>query len=69
MATKLDEQQYLLPHEAAQTLRRSERTLARMRAEGKGPRYHKCGARILYPRTSIDEWITHDLIAPVRSGQ
>ena len=68
MATNLKSYEYLLPPEVADLLRCSDRTLARMRAEGRGPRYHKNGARILYPRALIDEWIAQNLITPVRSG-
>ena len=68
MATNSASYEYLLPPEVADLLRCSDRTLARMRAEGRGPRYHKCGARILYPRALIDEWIAQNLITPVRSG-
>jgi hypothetical protein len=41
--------EYLTPPEAGLIVRRSVRTLARMRAEGRGPKYHQEGGRVLYP--------------------
>ena len=59
--------QYLLQSELAKLLRCSDRTVARMRAEGIGPRYHKARGRILYPRPLIDEWIAQNIVTPVRN--
>lgn len=59
--------EYLLTQEAADLLRCSARTLARMRADGSGPRYHKRRNRILYPRALIEEWVAQNTITPVRS--
>jgi hypothetical protein len=57
---------HLTPREAAQHLRRSERTLARMRAEGRGPKYHQEGGRILYPVSGLYEWLERHIIVPPR---
>lgn len=59
---------YLTPKEAAHVLRRSVRTLIRMRAEGRGPKYHKEGGRILYSPMRLQEWLAHHEVAPPRSS-
>ena len=68
VATNSQTHEYLLPPEAADLLRCSDRTLARMRAEGKGPRYYMRGSRILYVRALVDEWLAENIVSPVRSG-
>lgn len=55
---------YLTPPEAAARLKRSVRTLARMRAEGRGPRYHQEGGRVLYPASGIYDWLSTFIILP-----
>lgn len=60
--------EYLTPVEAAQRLKRSVRTLARMRAEGRGPDYHKEGAKVLYPTSAIYEWAARFLKSPPRNA-
>lgn len=42
---------------AAEYLGVSEQTLARMRSEGKGPRYVKLGGRVFYRRTDLEAYI------------
>lgn len=59
--------EYFVPAEAAQRLKRSVRTLARMRAEGRGPDYHKEGAKVLYPSSAIYEWASRYLKCPPRN--
>ena len=59
--------QHLLPQEAARVLKRSVRTLARMRAEGRGPKYHREGGRILYPVSGLSEWLARHWVIPNRS--
>jgi excisionase family DNA binding protein len=49
---------FLTPRELAKLLRRSERTLARWRREGRGPRFTKEGSRILYPRSEVEGWLS-----------
>ena len=68
MATNPAERDYLLPLEVADILRCSDRTLARMRAEGTGPRYHKSRGRILYPRALIHEWVSQNIVTPPRAS-
>lgn len=59
--------EYLTPAEAAHFLRRSPRTLARMRAEGRGPKYHREGGLVLYWRTDLIDWFHLFTITPPRS--
>jgi len=47
--------------EAAAVLRLSDRTLERWRVSGDGPPFVKAGRRVLYPSTSLDEWIASRL--------
>lgn len=54
----------LTPDEAAQKLRRSVRTLARMRAEGRGPNFHREGGRVLYSTVAIADWINANTFSP-----
>lgn len=56
--------EYLTPPEAATRLKRSVRTLARMRAEGRGPRYHQEGGRVLYPVTGVYDWLSRFVVLP-----
>lgn len=60
-----DEDRFLTPPEASAFLRRGVRTLARMRAEGRGPSYHRQGGKILYPLSSLRTWIREGLVVPV----
>jgi len=65
----LDSEQtsYLTPQEAAAHLRRSVRTLARMRASGRGPVFHREGGFILYPESGLQEWLGQHLVTPAKS--
>jgi excisionase family DNA binding protein len=47
---------YLTPHEAAEYLRLSRRTLEKKRIYGGGPRYHKFGRRVFYTLAELDHW-------------
>lgn len=58
---------YLTPSEAARILRRSARTLARMRAEGRGPRYHREGGLVLYLLSDLKDWLLQFTVTPPRS--
>lgn len=45
--------------EAAQDLRVSRSTLAKWRMRGVGPRYHRCGPRLVfYYKDEIEAWLT-----------
>ncbi|WP_407985676.1 helix-turn-helix domain-containing protein [Pontixanthobacter gangjinensis] len=68
MKLKATQDEFLTPFEAALRLRRSVRTLARMRAEGRGPRFHREGGCILYPATGLYEWLEQFMVAPVRGA-
>lgn len=59
--------EYLTPAEAARILRRSPRTLARMRAEGRGPKYHREGGLVLYWLDDLNVWYFQFTVAPPRS--
>jgi predicted DNA-binding transcriptional regulator AlpA len=48
----------LTQREAALATRLSERTLERARLTGTGPRFCKCGRRVLYDLADIEAWIT-----------
>ena len=60
---------YFTPPEAAARLKRSVRTLARMRAEGRGPIYHQEGGRVLYPSIGLYQWLSAFIVLPRRSGK
>jgi predicted DNA-binding transcriptional regulator AlpA len=48
--------------EAAEYVRLSTSTLAKMRLRGDGPRYAKAGPRIVvYERQHLDDWLTNRL--------
>ena len=55
---------YFTPPEAAVRLKRSVRTLARMRAEGRGPTYHQEGGRVLYPSNALYAWLASFIVLP-----
>lgn len=47
--------------EAAEYLRITEDWLAKLRAKGAGPQYHRPGGRIVrYDRTELDKWVRRD---------
>ena len=59
-----DADRFLTPSEAASFVRRSVRTLARMRAEGRGPAYHRQGSKILYSLSALRSWMSIGLVVP-----
>lgn len=46
----------LLPKEVAARLRVHDKTLARWRTTGEGPRFIKHGRKVLYPVVEIEAW-------------
>lgn len=68
MNTKSTFPEYLTPSEAAPHVRRSVRTLARMRAEGIGPKYHRQGGIVLYRLSDLMDWLGHHVVTPPRSA-
>lgn len=69
METRVVVDEHLTPGEAAKHLKCSVRTLVRMRAEGRGPRYHQEGSgRVLYPLSALYEWLAQHMKTPPRSG-
>lgn len=67
MLNQLSSDEYLTPPEAARVLRRSARTLARMRAEGRGPKYHREGGLVLYRADDLKQWFVLHTVTPPRS--
>lgn len=60
------------PPEAEEALvflgtKRTKRTLANMRRAGTGPRYHRVGVRVVYPRRELFEWAQRQLGSLVSS--
>ena len=47
----------LTQREAASTLRLSERTLERLRLQGGGPMFVKCGRAVRYRECDLEAWI------------
>ncbi len=43
--------------DAAKYLGLTESTIAKWRMSGRGPRYIKAGARVLYDRADLDAWL------------
>jgi excisionase family DNA binding protein len=54
---------YLWPAEAAQYLRSSTSTLAKLRVYGGGPDFTRIGKAIRYRRDDLDAWMTSGLVA------
>lgn len=44
--------------EAAEHLRTTPGNLAQLRYQGRGPKYHKAGSKVLYKVEDLDAWIT-----------
>jgi len=49
--------------EAAKLLRLSERTLERLRLQGGGPSYVKCGRSVRYREADIEAWIAQRIVS------
>lgn len=60
---------YVTTKEAARFLRCSERTLVRLRAEGRGPPYIKEGGRILYSIRKLQDWLDGHEVTPPRNDK
>lgn len=60
--------EFLTTAEAARFLRRSPRTLARMRDEGRGPAYHREGGFVLYQQEDLLKWYGQFTVTPPRSA-
>ena len=48
------------PRNSARYLGLSEKTLAIKRCQGNGPKFVRCGGRIYYFMSDLDEWILKD---------
>ena len=58
---------WLTQEELAERWRKSPRTLANYRAQGKGPAYSKMGGKVLYDLQVVEETEKHSRIEPVTS--
>ena len=58
----------LTPREAADYLRKSQRTLIRWRNLGIGPGYVKVCGNIIYRRADLDRYLDAHLVEPVREA-
>ena len=47
----------LTPREAAASLRLGVRTLARLRANGRGPKFINVGRSVRYPVAELEAWV------------
>ena len=56
------------PSEVAPYIHHDDRSLARWRAEGRGPCYIKAGRRILYRKRDLDAWLNERRVTPVRES-
>lgn len=54
----------LTPSEVARDYRVSENTLANWRWAGKGPRFIKAGAKVLYRRSDLEAWLESSTTNP-----
>jgi len=55
--------QLLDQREAARLLRLSERTLERLRLQGGGPLYIKCGRSVRYRAADLETWIAQRVVS------
>ena len=55
--------QLLNQSEAARLLRLSTRTMERMRLQGIGPSYIKCGRSVRYRLDLIEEWVSRRVVS------
>jgi hypothetical protein len=60
----MSDPEFLTPFEFARLRRCSLRTLDRERATGRGCRYVRLGARVLYRRSDIDRYIAENVRGP-----
>ena len=58
---------WLTQEELAERWRKSPRTLANYRAQGKGPAYSKMGGKVLYDLQVVEETENQSRIDPVTS--
>jgi excisionase family DNA binding protein len=61
--------QLLDQREAARLLRLSERTLERLRLQGGGPSFVKCGRSVRYRESDLDAWIAARVIGSTSDGR
>ena len=59
---------FLTPGELAEEWATSTRSLARLRAKGEGPAYHRLAGRIRYARSDVDEWMAACRVQPAHGA-
>lgn len=62
-------EKYLSARDAAALVNLSEKTLANMRSQQRGPAYIKLGGRVLYPADLLYEWIEANSVLHGRADQ
>lgn len=60
---------YLQPHQLAELRGCSERTLAREREAGAGPKFVKLGRKILYRRATVVAWMAEQEVESVAEAK
>lgn len=60
--------EYIPNRETADELGVDVRTLARWRAEGKGPAYTRIGVKVYYRRSALTEYARANEVKPVRNA-
>jgi excisionase family DNA binding protein len=63
MACEVAMVRLLTQAEASRLLRLSERTLERLRLQGGGPLYVKCGRSVRYREADIEKWIAARVVS------
>jgi excisionase family DNA binding protein len=58
--------EHLSTKEAAKALGLSDRTLEAWRNQNRGPQYIRLGARIVYDREMLNEWVEQQTVNPVK---
>lgn len=48
-------------------VRRTTRTLRKLRCIGGGPAFRRFGRRVYYTKSDLDQWVEEGLSAPLRS--
>jgi excisionase family DNA binding protein len=61
MVTRMPDEAYYTSEEAAEYLRSSPSTLAKLRLYGNGPAFTRIGRVIRYRRTDLDRWMSDRL--------
>jgi hypothetical protein len=60
MSATATDVELMTPEEVAAHLRRGLRTLANWRCRGFGPAFYRTGARVVYARADVDDWLARN---------